>query len=71
MVTKLDRIFAGNLQALVKQRNISYRHLSSLSGVARNHLDYVKNAKIGLTTYTIERICNALGVEPSAMLEEE
>lgn len=70
MVTKLDRIFANNLRELMKKRNLGYKSLADMSGMARTHVLSVKNAKMGLTTYTIERICNALGVEPSAMLEE-
>lgn len=70
MVTKLDRIFAKNLRAVMQQKGISGYELADKAGMARTHLGYVRNSKMGLTTYTIERICNALGVEPAAMLEE-
>ncbi len=69
-VTKLDHIFAKNLKSLMKSRGMTCVQFTSESGISRTHLCSIRNAKMCLTTYTIDRICKALGVEPSAMLEE-
>jgi transcriptional regulator with XRE-family HTH domain len=59
------------LREIVKERKLSILSISKMSGLSREHYRYLLLGKVSVSLYSMGRICNALGLDPSAMIEEE
>jgi len=64
--------FRKNMTAVMAERNIKLSHLAEMMGKpsARDWVRRVRKGEVSPSLSTIEKICNALGVDPIAMLED-
>ena len=63
--------FLTRLRAIVKERKLSGIAVAKMSGLSRERYRYLLLGKVSASLYSMDRICNALGLDPSAMIEEE
>jgi len=68
--SNLENIFITNLRNVLQEKRMTIVYLVQISGVAESHLGDILRGKSKVTLYTMDKICHALGLDPSAMLEE-
>lgn len=69
MVGAATRAVAGELRAVVARRGIGQASLAEASGVAQATLSKILRGVAPIDVEQVYAICNALGVEPSDVLE--
>ena len=62
-------IFAANVRRLRNELGLSQEALAERAGVHRTYVGMLERSEKNVTIYNIERIAEALEVEPSALLE--
>jgi transcriptional regulator with XRE-family HTH domain len=63
-------LFARNVKKYRRIRGISQEKLAEMSGLHRTHIAGIESTCRNASLKTIEKIANALGVEPATLLEE-
>jgi DNA-binding Xre family transcriptional regulator len=66
----ISETFLANLKTLMIERAITKAKLSRDSKVSDTHLDGILKGRIGLSLKIVERLCEAVNVDPIAMMEE-
>jgi DNA-binding Xre family transcriptional regulator len=66
----LNQIFAKNLAEVMARKCATPTSLQKLSGVSHSHVGAILDGRYGTTLKLMQKLCTALEVEPSAMLEE-
>lgn len=66
----LSDIFKRNLRQVMAMQNIDANALSRKCGMYYKQVGRLLTDDISPTLRTVARICKALGVDPSAMMEE-
>ena len=67
----LPDIFRANLKAVMAERGLSKRKVFLAAKMSANHFYWLLDGDGGVTLKTVQKICEALNVEPSVMLEEQ
>ena len=62
--SKTKTLFAANLSRLRKGRKLSQKRLSEIAGLTHNFINDIETAKKGVSFETIDRLSEALQVEP-------
>lgn len=65
-MTLRDRV-ALNIQDLRRARDLSQEELALRAQVSRGHMGKVENAKFAASLDLLERIANALGIDPEEL----
>ena len=65
-MTLRDRV-ALNIQDLRRARDLSQEELALRAQVSRGHMGKVENARFAASLDLLERIANALGVDPEEL----
>lgn len=65
---KLVAVFANNVRAERLRRDLSQEELAELAGVHRTYIGMVERCEKNVTIYNIERIAQALKVQPGTLL---
>jgi transcriptional regulator with XRE-family HTH domain len=64
----LVEIFAANMRRLRNELGISQEELAERAGVHRTYVGMLERVEKNVTIYNIERIAEALEVEPAVLL---
>lgn len=64
----LRPILASNLRRLRESMGISQEKLASRAGLHRTYIGAVERAERNITLDTLQRVANALGVDPVSLL---
>jgi len=67
----LEIRFLTRLRGIVKERKLSGCAVARMSRLGRTHCRQLLLGKVSISLYSMEKICNGLGLDPSAMIEEE
>ncbi|QWE98147.1 helix-turn-helix domain-containing protein [Cupriavidus sp. EM10] len=65
---RLVAIFAMNVRSTRRALGLSQEELAELAGVHRTYVGMLERGEKNVTIYNIERIADALGVEPASLL---
>lgn len=65
---RLVAIFASNVRNTRRALGLSQEELAELAGVHRTYVGMLERREKNVTIYNIERIADALGVEPASLL---
>jgi len=68
--SKLVGIFATNVRHFRNEIGLSQEALAERAGVHRTYVGMLERGEKNVTIYNIERIAEALNVEPSKLLEQ-
>lgn len=60
-----------NLPLLIKNRNLSLRQLSQLTGIPRTYLVYFRDGRMVPSDEQLEAICQALKVTPDLIYPDD
>lgn len=76
MPTKPDQcplvaVFAANVRRIRLELSLSQEELAERAGVHRTYVGMLERGEKNVTIYNIERIANALGVEPFMLLHKQ
>jgi transcriptional regulator with XRE-family HTH domain len=66
--TKLRQALADTLRRARLNRKLSQEKIASLCGLHRTHISLLERGEKSPTVDTLERVANALGEKPSALL---
>ncbi|ASL73027.1 helix-turn-helix transcriptional regulator [Ralstonia solanacearum] len=66
---RLVTIFAANVRRRRLELGLSQEDLAEKAGVHRTYVGMLERAEKNVTIYNIQRIADALDVEPSALLQ--
>ncbi len=66
--TKID---GGRLRQLRRERALSQRDLSRLTGIAHDSISQLETGKRDAQPRTIRNLAEALGVEPKELMKED
>ena len=66
--SKLVAVFAGNVRRFRLDAGLSQEALAELAGVHRTYIGMLERGEKNVTIYNIERIAEALEIEPSKLL---
>jgi len=64
----LVKVFAAHVRARRRELGLSQEQLAEKAGVHRTYVGMLERGEKNVTIYNIERIANALTVEPAALL---
>ncbi len=64
-------LFGGNVQKLRKKRGFSQEKLAELAGLHRTYIGMIERAEKNITLININKIAQALQVEPTILLSNE
>lgn len=64
----LVEVFASRVRARRQELGLSQEQLAEKAGVHRTYVGMLERGEKNVTIYNIERIANALAVEPAALL---
>lgn len=67
---RLVRVFGENIRARRLALHLSQEALAERAGVHRTYIGMIERFEKNVTIYNIERLANALGVKPGALLSE-
>jgi len=70
MKSKLLAIFSENLRKLRKERGLSQEELAARAGLHRTYVGAVERKEKNITLNNVERLANALGVEPICLFSK-
>jgi transcriptional regulator with XRE-family HTH domain len=62
--------FSRNYKQKLQELGLTYKQVEAISGVSSSHLNSVLNGKIGLTFYTMDRLCDAVHLGAVELLQE-
>lgn len=68
--SKLVLVFARNVKAYRHKIGLSQEELAERAGVHRTYIGMLERSEKNVTIYNIERLANALEVEPYRLLQE-
>jgi len=68
--SKTRALFAANLSRLRKGRKLSQKRLSEIAGLTHNFINDIETGKKGVSFETIDRLSEALQVEPMSFLAD-
>lgn len=63
--------FLTRLSEIVKEKKLSGLAVAKMSGLSREHYRRLLLGRISVSLYSMDRICNALGLDACSMIEEE
>ncbi|WP_429286724.1 helix-turn-helix domain-containing protein [Paraburkholderia sp. GAS206C] len=67
---RLVAIFAANVRRRRVELDLSQEALAERAGVHRTYVGMLERSEKNVTIYNIERIADALGVEPASLLQD-
>lgn len=67
----LERVFARRLREVAEQQGLALSHLADRAGLARSHLWQIVRARANPTFQVVERLADALEVDPRSLLQGE
>ena len=67
----IEMLFLTRVREIIKEKGLSGWAVSRMSGLSPEHCRQLLLGRVNITLYSFERICRALGLDPSAMIEEE
>lgn len=67
----IRRIFAANLKRFRKQAGLTQEQLAAKSGLHRTYIGGIEQKRINVSLKNIEKIADALGISPSALLIDD
>ncbi|WP_103702350.1 helix-turn-helix domain-containing protein [Paraburkholderia eburnea] len=67
---RLVAIFAANVRRKRIELDLSQEALAERAGVHRTYVGMLERSEKNVTIYNIERIADALGVDPASLLED-
>jgi len=67
----IEMLFLTRVREIIKEKGLSGCAVSRMSGLSDEHCRQLLLGRVNITLYSFERICRALGLDPSAMIEEE
>ena len=71
MNSRFTRVDGSRLRQLRRERALSQRDLSRITGVAHDSISQLETGKREAQPKTIRKLAEALGVEPSELMKEE
>jgi transcriptional regulator with XRE-family HTH domain len=66
----LVAVFAANVRRLRLELNLSQEELAERAGVHRTYVGMIERSEKNCTIYNIERLAQALNVEPGTLLSK-
>ena len=66
----IEMLFLTRVREIIKEKKISGCAVARMSGLSREHCRQLLLGKINISLYSFERICRALGLDPSAMIDD-
>ena len=67
---RLRRVFAANLRAQRQLRNLSQEGLADRAGLHRTYVSSVERGERNVSIDNIERLSNALDIDPSILIQD-
>lgn len=67
----IEMLFLTRVREIIKEKKISGWAVAKMSGLSREHCRQLLLGNINISLYSFDRICRALGLDPSAMIEKE
>lgn len=67
----IELLFLTRVREIIKEKGLSGWAVARMSGLSREHCRQLLLGRINISLYSFDRICRALGLDPSAMIEEE
>jgi transcriptional regulator with XRE-family HTH domain len=71
MASRFTRVDGNRLRQLRRERALSQRDLSHITGIAHDSISQLETGKREAQPKTIRKLAEALGVEPSELMKEE
>ena len=71
MDSRFTRVDGSRLRRLRRERALSQRDLSRITGIAHDSISQLETGKREAQPKTIRKLAEALGVEPSELMKEE
>lgn len=66
---RLDKIVGKVLREIRQEKGLTATRVAKDSGLSRRFLEYVETGTKSLSVRTLFRLCEALGVRPSKMIQ--
>ena len=70
-MNKLSKLFGNNLKKIRKSRNISQRDFAEKADLSETTILGLEKGQIAIQFETLEKLCLALDIPPSALLADE
>ena len=67
----IEDIFRVNLNNLIQERGFTHNSAAMVIGMSQSHLTKLLNGDTCPMLRTVQNICEKMGVDPIAMMEEE
>lgn len=68
-MSQLSKLFALNMRNYRKKAGISQEELADKAGLHRTHVSLIEREKRNVSILTIEKIAEALGIDPFKLLK--
>lgn len=68
-MSQLSKLFALNMRNYRKKAGISQEELADKAGLHRTHVSLIEREKRNVSIVTIEKIAEALGIDPFKLLK--
>ena len=65
----IELLFLTRVREIIKEKGLSGEAVSRMSGLSPEHCRQLLLGNINISLYSFERICRALGLDPSAMID--